>query len=89
MSSSQFAKSRLSSSWLLALDSLAVVEEKLGRVDSWPSNALTDIFYKEPKVRVSRRDAAFLYGNGVSVRDAAKFHKASQAAWWYVSETQM
>jgi len=38
---------------------------------------------------VSRRVGAFLYGNGVSVRDAEKLYKASQAAWRNVSETHM
>ena len=66
-----------------------MVEEKLGSVDRWPSKVLTDVFYKEPKVRVSRRVAAFLYGNGVSVRDAAKLYKASQTAWRNVSDTHM
>ena len=47
------------------------------------------MFYEEPKVSVSRRVAAYLYGNGVSVRDAAKLYKASQAAWRNVSETHM
>ena len=45
------------------------------------------MFYEEPKVSVSRRVAAFLRGNGVNVRDAAKLYKASQAAWRNVSET--
>jgi len=47
------------------------------------------MFYKEPKVRVSRKVTAFLYSNGVSVRDAAKLYKASQAAWRNVSETHV
>jgi len=71
------------------MDPLAVVEEKLYSVGSWPSSVLNDMFYKEPKVRVSRRVASFLYGNGVSVRDAAKMYKASQPAWINVSETHM
>jgi hypothetical protein len=71
------------------MDPLAVVEEKLGIVDTWPSSVLTDMFYKEPKVNVSMRFAAFLHGNGVSARDAAKLYKASQAAWRNVSETYM
>ena len=71
------------------MNPLAVVQEKLGSVDRWPSSVLTDMFYKEPKVSVSRRVAAFLHGNGVSVRDAAKLYKASQAAWRNVSETHM
>ena len=54
------------------MDPLAVVEEKMGSVDMWQSSVLNDMFYEEPKVRVSRRVAAFLYGNGVIVRDAAK-----------------
>ena len=61
------------------MDPLAVVEEKLGSVDSWPSSVLTDIFcYEDPKVSVSRRVAVFLYGNGVIVRDAAELYKASR-----------
>ena len=71
------------------MDTLAVVEVKLGSVDRWPSSVLTDMFYEEPKVRVSRRVASFLYGNGVSGRDAAKLYKASRAAWRNVSETHM
>jgi hypothetical protein len=71
------------------MDPLAVVEDKLGSVDMWPSSVTTDMFYKEPKVRVSRRVAAFLYGNGVSVRDAAKLYKASQTAWRNVSKKHM
>ena len=67
---------------------LAVVEEKLCTFDRWPSSVLTDMFYKESKVSVSRRVDAFLYVNGVSVRDAAKLYKASQAAWRNVLETQ-
>ena len=71
------------------MDPVAVVEEKLGSVDSWPSSALTDMFYEEPKVRVNMMVAVFLYGNVVSVSDAANFYKASQAAWTNVSETHM
>ena len=68
------------------MDPLAVVEEKLGIVDTWPSSVLTDMFYNEPKVSVSSRFAAFLHGNVFSVRDAAKLYKVSQAAWRNVSE---
>jgi len=53
------------------MDSRAVVEEQLGSVDSWPTTAITDIFYEQPKVSVSRRVAAFMYGNGVSASEAA------------------
>ena len=42
------------------MDPLAVVEQKLVSVDRRPSSVLTDMFYKEPKVRVRRSDAAFL-----------------------------
>jgi hypothetical protein len=70
-----------------AMDPLAVAEETLGSVDTWPSSVLTDMFYEEPKVSVSRRVAVFLHGNGVSAKDAAKLYKASQAAWRNVSET--
>jgi hypothetical protein len=48
------------------MDPLAVVEDKLGSVDSWPSNLLTDMFCEEHKVSVSKRVAAFVYGNGAS-----------------------
>ena len=61
-----------------AMDPLAVVEEKLGSVDRWPSCVLTDMFYEESKVRFSRRVAAFLYENGV--RDDAKLYMASRPA---------
>ena len=63
---------RRRSSWLLAMDPLAVVEEKLGSVDGWHSSVIMDMFCEKPKVRVSRRVAEFMYGNGVSVSDAAK-----------------
>ena len=53
------------------MDPLVVVEEKLSSVVTWPSSVLTYRFYKEPKVTVSRRVAALLHGNCVSVRDAA------------------
>jgi len=36
------------------------------------------MFYEKPIVRVSRRVAACMYGNGVSVSDAEKFYKACQ-----------
>jgi len=71
------------------MDSLAVVEEELGTVDTWPSSVLTDMFCKEPAVSVSRRVAAFLHGNGISAKDAAKLYKVCQAAWINVSETHM
>jgi hypothetical protein len=71
------------------MDSPAVVEEKLGSVDTWPSSVLTDKFYEEPKGSVGRKVAVFLYSNGVSVMDAAELYKTSQAAWRNVSETHM
>jgi len=70
------------------MDPLAVVEE-LGSVDSWPSRVIMDMFYEEPKVRVSRRVATFMYGKAVSVSDAANLYKAYQGAWRNVSETHM
>jgi len=48
------------------MDPLAVVEKKLGRVDSWPSSVIMDMFCEDSKVRISRI-AAFMYGNGVRV----------------------
>jgi hypothetical protein len=68
---------------------LAVVEEQLGSVESWPTSVIMDMFHEELKVSVSRRVAAFMYGNGVSVSDAANLYKACQAAWRNVSETHM
>ena len=68
---------------------LALVAEKLGSVHNWPSSVITDMCYEEPNVNVSRMVAAFVYGNGVSVRDAAKLYKASQTAWTNVPETHM
>jgi len=62
------------------MDPLAVVEEKVGSVDTWPSSVLTDMFYEEPKDNVSRRVAAFLHGNAVNVKETAKLYKASQTA---------
>ena len=59
-----FAKRRRCS-WLLAMDSLAVVVEKLGIADTWPSCVLTGMFYEEPEVRFSKRVAAILYGTGL------------------------
>ena len=47
------------------------------------------MFYEEPKVSVSRRVAAFMYGNGVSVSGAARLYKAYQAARREVSQTHM
>jgi hypothetical protein len=63
------------------MDRLAVVEEKLGSVDTWPSIVLKDMFYEEPRVSVSIKVAAFLHGNGVSAKDAAKMYKVTHAAW--------
>ena len=53
------------------MDPLAIVEEKLGSVDTWPSSVLNDMYYGETKVNVSRRVAAFLDSNPVSEKDAA------------------
>ena len=58
------------------MDPLAVVEGELGSVDTWPSSLLSDVFCKEPTVSVSRRVAAFLYGNGIVAKDAAKLYWA-------------
>ena len=56
------------------MDSLAVVEA--GSVDRWLSSVLKDMFYEDPKVRVSRRVVAILYGD--SVRDDVTSY---MAAW--------
>ena len=71
------------------MDPLAVMDEKLGSFDTWPLSILTDMFYEETKVNVSRRVAGFLYGNAVSVKDAAKLYKATQTAWRNVSVTHI
>ena len=75
--------------WLLAMDSIPFVEEKLGSVESWPSRVIMDVSYEEPKVSISRRVAASMYDKCVSVSDAANFCNASQAVWKNVSETHM
>ena len=62
------------------MDSFEVAEEKLDIVDTWTSSVLTDMLYKEPKVDVIRKIAAFLHPNGVSSRDAVELDKASKAA---------
>ena len=54
----------------MVMDPLAVVESYVGEVERWPSQVLTDMFLEEPKVRVIRRVAAFMYGNYVTVSDA-------------------
>jgi hypothetical protein len=54
----------------MVMDPLAVVESYVGEVERWPSRVLTDMFLEEPKVRVIRRVAAFMYGNYVTVSDA-------------------
>ena len=66
---------------VLAMESLVVVEEQLGSVESWPTSVIMDMFHEEPKISVSRRVAAFMYVNGVSLSDAARLYKACQAAW--------
>ena len=71
------------------MDPLAVVEEKLGSVDSWPTSVIMYMFYEEPNVSYSRKFAAFMYGNGVSVSDGVKLYKACQAAWRNVSEANI
>jgi len=66
---------------------LAVVEEHLSSIESWPSSFITDMFDSEPAVRVSRRAAAFLYGNRVNVSDAVKLYRACNNAWKAIAET--
>ena len=55
---------------------------------SWAASILGK-FCKEPTVSDSRRVAAFLHGNGISAKDAAKLYKACQAAWRNISEIHM
>jgi hypothetical protein len=48
------------------MDPLAVVESYVGDVERWPSHLLTDMFLEEPKARVIRRVAEFMYGKYVT-----------------------
>ena len=59
------------------MDLLAVVEEQLGSIETWPTRALTNLFNREPAVSVTRRVAAFLYGSGFKLSEAVNFYKAS------------
>ena len=63
------------------MDPLAVVEGELSSADTSSSSLLADMICKEPTVSVSRRVAAFLYRNGICVKDVAKLYWACQAAW--------
>lgn len=47
------------------------------------------MFDSEPMVRVSRRVAAFLYGNGVNVSDALKLYRSCNNVWKTIAETQI
>ena len=53
----------------LRMHPLAVVEARLGSVDSWPSYVLRYMFLLEPDSRVTKV-AAFIYGNNVRRSDA-------------------
>ena len=58
---------------------LAAVKEQLGSVDSCPTRVITDMRHEEPNIRFSSRLGAFMYGNGVSVSDAAKLYTTCHA----------
>ena len=60
----------MSRSQQTAMDPLAVVEAQLGIVDIWPSYVLRDMILWEPNSRGTKKVAAFMYWNGVRLRDA-------------------
>ena len=55
-------------------DPLSVVEAQLSSVESWPSDALIDVFLEEPRARLINRPAAFMYGNCVGVSEPVAFY---------------
>ena len=59
-----------------AIDKLAVVEAQLGIVDIWPSYVLRDMFLWEPNSRVTKKVAAFMYGNSVRLCEAVACYNA-------------
>jgi len=68
---------------------LALVEEQLGSIESWPSRVIMDMFDCEPTVLVSRRVAEFLYANGVNESDAVKLYRSSNQVFKTIAETHI
>jgi len=52
------------------MDPLSAVEDILGNVESWPNSTIIDIFVTKPNATSVQNVAAFMYGNGVSVKKA-------------------
>ena len=50
-------------SFLMMSDPLAVLEAPLGSVDSWPSYVLGYMFLLQPNSHVTKKVAAYMYGN--------------------------
>jgi len=60
----------------MMMDPLAVVEAKLGSVDSWPSYVLRYMFLLKANSHVMKKAAAFMYGNNVGLSDAVACYNA-------------
>ena len=71
---------------LAAMDPLTIVEEQQGNIATWPTSVKTEKFTEEPTAARSRRVAAIMYGNGVSVSEAVKCYRACNNAWRAVRE---
>ena len=52
------------------MNPLAVVEAHLRTVDIWPPYVLRDMILWQPNSRGTKKVAAFMYWNGVRLRDA-------------------
>jgi len=52
------------------------VEAQLCTVNIWPSNGLRDIFLWETNKRVTKKVAAFMYGNSLRLSDAVACYNA-------------
>ena len=57
-------------------DPLAVVEAHLGSIERWPSSVTMGMILVEPQASVTKRVAAFMYGNYVRVSDAVECYNA-------------
>jgi hypothetical protein len=57
------------------MDSLRLVEERVGAVQSWPTYIMLRVFMDEPNARTVKKFAAFMYGNELPVDHAVNcFH---------------
>jgi hypothetical protein len=54
------------------MDSLSLVEERVGAVETWPSYIIRHMFMDEPNARTVKSLAGFLYGNEVDLESAIK-----------------